>query len=447
MPQRETIHAALKPVALIVFGCFCFSLYVFYPGWMSPDSFFQYSDAKAGEYRTWQPVFMAWWWGKLIQLWDGPQPVLIQNLCFYWGAWFLLSLWAARRVGRAAAILPLFGLWPGIAFPLGQIWKDIWFAAPMMFAWALLLHASARPGPLTWTERGLLVVALVMSIGVKPNGLVALPFVVVYWVLLERHGSLMSSGKLVLRASAATALIAAVPALIAATLPLRHQHPLQYTQTYDLLAISVATGENLLPAYLKERLGPARDLRALYFVGGKNLLFYNTVGNITTEDPGDLDDLRRRWISSILDHPMDYLRHRLNNFMSLMRLGESSAAYVAVPRVDANQFGIADRPTVIGAWLQRSLTFAPWMYFPWIYAVVLVASAGLLIWLSGRWREAGLISASAAAFVAPHVFIAPAADYRYLYYAYLCAMALFVMALTEGVARLRGRGHGIAPAP
>lgn len=425
--NRKTI------IFIVTMFLFFFCFYVFYPGWMSPDSMAQYTDAKSGVYSDWHPVFMAWWWSVLLHVWDGPQPVLIQNLLFYWGAWFLLGLWVDRRLKWFGILVPLIGLWPGISYVLGQIWKDVWFAVPMFFSWALLLNIKDSGNSPSWIDRILLIVSLVFSIGVKPNGITALPFVVYYWMLLEKRWGQRFHIRIVARTLAVSIAIVLIPSFIYSFLEIGKAHGFQYTQTYDILAISVGTGKNLLPEYLNDKLNENEiDYTKLYFIGGNNLFFYNSIGNIGSYNDKHLSELNDAWIKSILNHPFIYLEHRFNNFLSLMRIGyRVAASTVAHPVVVDNDFGISIKPNSMSKWLSHTPEKYPLMYFPWIYLVV-TAIAGIISFRkSSGFHEFALISASSISFMAPHFFIAPASDYRYLYYSYICAIFLLMMSIFE----------------
>lgn len=411
------------PTLIVCFSCFLLSIYTFYPGWMSPDSLFQYEDARRGVYFDWHPVLMAWWWNILLNIYDGPQPMLIQNLFFFWAGWFLLAEFYRKSVGQIAAILPLLGLWPGVFFPLGQIWKDIFFAAPVFFCWALLLYISGRRP--TWAERITIFITLTLAVGAKPNGIVVLPFIAFYWLHLEQPSLLRKPLQLGSAALGLSALITIIPFLASKLLEVHRMNPFQYTQTYDLLAISVATNSILLPSYLQEKIGrDMQTIRPLYSSGGNNVMYYNTVGPITTTNPKELEELNDLWIKAVVDHPAIYLEHRWRNFMSLLRIGQVHAAYVADATNVENRYGIESRPTPISEILKSSTSKTPWIYFPWIYGVIIFANCLLLALLRQRRMPSFLIAASTAAFVAPHILISPASDFRYLYYATLMALAL-----------------------
>lgn len=419
------------PIALVCFIGFLFSVLAFFPGWMSPDSFAHYVDASKDVYNDWQPVMMGWWWHQLSHIYSGPALLLIQSLIFYWGAWGLIALASRRRMGRFAYLIPLIGFWPGLLFPLGQIWKDIAFACSMFFAWAILINAYAQSRRLQFIERFGVFALGVFAFGVKTNGLVALPFLFGFWVCVEgwkKSNWAMQVGlMLVITLGAVTAAHFAVPQdRIVKT------SPFQYTQTYDLLAISVKTDQNLLPSYINARIGGTPDsLKKMYWAGGNNALYYNTAGNLTTTNAGELAELKNLWVGAVTKYPREYLAHRLDNFLVLLRWGEATPAYVAIPTIDENPYGLKFEKNKFSDWLALQPDRHPWMFLPWIYTVLLLASTGVLACL--KWRRGMVLSlsGSAVAFVAPHFFIAPSADYRYLYYAYFCALILAFFAFWE----------------
>ncbi|MGG5149824.1 glycosyltransferase family 2 protein [Alcaligenes aquatilis] len=431
---RRTL-TSVRPLAIVCLIGFLYSVLAFFPGWMSPDSVAQYGDAKNGIYYDWHPVLMAWWWRHLDSLYTGPGLFLIQNLILYWGSWYLFSVASRRWLGRWALLIPFLGFWPGLLFPLGQIWKDIAFACSIFFSWALLFNAQCSYRKPRWYERLSIFILSIFAFGVKTNGVLVLPFLFWYWTHIEGW----KRNNLFLRSGLCASLV--LITTISATTLLSANHiiktyPLQYTQTYDLLAISVKTQQNLLPNYINERIGnTSKELSSLYFSGGNNLLFYNAYGNIQTSDPVKLSDLNTRWLNAILEYPGPYLKHRLENFSALMRWKEKTTAAVASPTIVENPYNISYQSNKIADWLGSHTYHHPWMFFPWLYMLAMLGSMAVLITLN--WKRTFVINLgnSALAFVLPHIFIAPAADYRYLYYSYFCTAILLFFSITELIRR------------
>jgi dolichol-phosphate mannosyltransferase len=430
-----TAGTSVEPIYWLMLLGFIISILSFFPGWMSNDSLLQYREARAGQFNDWHPVLMAWWWRKLDQLYAGPALFLMQNLLLYWGAWGLLANAARKEAGKWAYLLPLVGLWPALFFLLGEIWKDIAFACCLFMAWAILINAWYwERRPLAF-ERAALLFLIAYSLGVKPNGVLAVPFLIGFWLFVEgwRRGHFLGRA---LFALAATGLLLGIPAIVTKNVPVKHNSPIQYTQVYDLLAISAATNQNLLPRYINERAKLSLDeLTKHYHVGDNNALFYGLTKDLTglrAPTQQDLGELRSSWIRAIRQHPGIYLRHRMDNFLSLLRIGTTGAAYVANAVVVENEFGITFSANRISNWLSEQPERRPWIFYPWIY-VLLLAFSSIVLLVSGRHRTlAVLMSASAFAFIAPHVFIAPASDFRYLYYVYFCSLILFVLAVAQG---------------
>lgn len=425
-------------LSLIATG-FIFSILTFFPGWMSPDSFAQYSDAKRGLYSDWHPVLLAWWWRQLDKIYQGPALLLIQNLLMYWSAWGLLAVAGCKWIGRYAYLIPLLGFWPGLLYPLGQIWKDISFACAVFLAWAIMINAYTQARKLIFLEKLGIFALATFAFGVKTNGLVVLPFLFGFMVHIEgwKKTSFLKQAILALCLTLAAIGFAQ---LAVSEKKIIKTNPIQYTQTYDLLAISVKTDENLLPPYIVDRIGGWNDrLKELYFSGGNNLLFYNTAGNLLTTNPAELDDLNKRWINAIKESPLQYFEHRWENFKSLLRIKYNFAAVVAFPAVIANEYGFVFVDNSFSRWLAGMPDTHPVMFFHWIYLAALAACSLLAFARAKKHRPLILLTTgSAFAFVLPHFFIAPAADYRYLYYSAFVAMVMILISVIGVTEWLRG---------
>jgi len=416
---------------IIVLGLLVSSM-TFFPGWMSNDSIMQYREARAGEFNTWHPVLMAWWWRQLDHVYQGPAPFLIQNLLLYWGAWGVLANALRRDAGQYAYLVPLLGFWPGFLFVLGEIWKDVAFACSLFMGWAIVINAYCWRRKTSRLEQCALVVLLSFAVGVKTNGIVAIPFLVLFWLHTEQRRLRAGSALL---ASLISVAIFLIPYGITRLLPVKNDNPIQYTQVYDLFAISVRTGENRLPQYINDRVQqPWVELQKMYAIGKNDNLFYGITKDLIglrATSPSDAAELRRAWLSAINSHPSDYLMHRRDNFLSLLRIGQSSAAYVATPSVVTNEFGITFDTNIISEWLATEPQTHPWIFFPWLYLLLALISI-LVLSTRKKYRAPALfMTASSFAFVAPHFFIAPASDYRYLYYSYFCSVAMIVFAIAS----------------
>ena len=405
------------------------SLLAFFPGWMSVDSLTQYMDAKSDVYHDWHPVLMAWWWRILDGVYPGPALMLVQNLLLYWLGFGLLAIASSRWIGVYAGLLPLVGFWPGILFPLGEIWKDICFATSIFFAWALLINVYSQQRTLYFIETTGIFILSIFAVGVKPNGLVVLPFLMWFWTSLERW---CRTGviKRILLTVVLTLTFVLVSIAIVPKEKIVKQYNFQYSQVYDLLAITVKSNRNVFPEYIRSKMGDAKEFGKLYSPGANTAFSAVFLGlaptspGLATTKPLELADLQRCWIDAISSHPFVYLQHRLNTFAALLRLDSARpAGAVAWAGIVSNPFGFTFTKNILSKALTATLLI-PFMYAPWVYLLALLASVYVLARQKRHKTLLFCFSGSSIAFALPHIFVVPSNEYRYLYYSNLCAVTL-----------------------
>jgi hypothetical protein len=318
-----------------------------------------------------------------------------------------------------------------------MIWKDIWFAVFLLPAWSLLLLQRSKQKPLRWWQTAIVFVLAAFAVAAKPNGVVVLPFLFGFWIYLQG----LWGGSWLRRTGVAFTLIVAIAgAVVLPTLMMRgatvaRQHNFQYQQTHDLFGIGVRTHQMLFPKYITDKVGTSiEELAPRYGANSNNWLFGRTGGGLRTENRDDLKSLRDAWILAIIDHPVEYFEHRIAVFASLLGVGQPRASYVAMPYIVPNPFGLAFTPNPVSDLLDASPEVTPWLYYPWLYALILIVTATVLILSQKRIAEVIAIGGSTVAFVAPHLLIVPSSDFRYLYYGYVCAAVLVLLAVAEFIA-------------
>ncbi|MBY4949081.1 hypothetical protein K6V92_20990 [Cupriavidus respiraculi] len=110
---------------------------------------------------------------------------------------------------------------------------------------------------------------------------------------------------------------------------------------------------------------------------------------------------------------------------AVLRLGETTPGWVVVvdPKHLSNPSSFPFRDNEFSTLLKRSATGMPWLYLPWVYLIILIVAAAVAIRRRNRGGLFALMLCGAAfAFIAPHLLVAPADDYRYLYFSYFCAV-------------------------
>ncbi|MDM3403665.1 hypothetical protein OGV31_14785 [Citrobacter sp. Cb019] len=413
---------------ICISGMMC-SIYAFYPGWMSPDSIFQYDNAVTGRYNSWHPVIMAWWWRVLGYISDGPGPFLVQNLMLFWVGFYFIAKTLAKYFRWGSIVVLLLAAMPSVLIIMAQLWKDAVFTSLAVLSIGIVFY-SIDSGKFYKSIFLLLIFLLSFAVGCKPNGILV-AIVLIGWWFLENTEVRSQRSKLIF-SLLSVLLILVIPFIISKCLPVYRISPVQYIQSYDLLGIGVIENKVLLPDYITKQVGLSKDnALEFYFPGGNDTMFYRSLaGNIATTDPNNLKDLQVRWISAIKDYPGDYIKVRFDNFIELLRWGAVYPAFVAADVIVKNPWGYVFISNKLSDIYINSISEYPYLFFPWIYLSISLFSLFITKFLPKKLRRFNVVlTLLIFSFSLPHFFIAPAADYRYLHFSVVCAVVQFGMLL------------------
>jgi hypothetical protein len=410
----------------------------FHPGYMSADSVDQLTQARSGLYTTHHPPLMAWLWSWLDRVTPGPIGMLVLQNVLFWSALGILAFFTRKMPAiLAGGWVLVVGLLPPCFSFIGTIWKDVHLGVWLLFASVLLVLATRYRSRSRWLALASLPF-LFYGNAVRPNGLFAMVPLALWAVA-------------VLAPSATRSIQIALGIVLAAALQLSaacvqdhlarggRSYGFQYTLLYDLSAISVGSGENLLPSHSQR--GPTivtlSRLRQLYTPDNPDPLFFHDEPHLWgTSDPQQVRTTVVRWFGAVMHHPRIYLHHRLEILEGL--LGLHSIGYTFHHGIDPNTLGVSLTPSI---WNQRAMRYldstakSP-LFRSWVYLMLIVAVVG---WMAFRRRwlppEVVALSASAFCYAIPYALISPSQDFRYLWWPVLVALLLPVVALGAVVAR------------
>jgi hypothetical protein len=215
----------------------------------------------------------------------------------------------------------------------------------------------------------------------------------------------------------------------------RETHPEQPTYQFDLAALSLRTGEMLLPASSLRPGTTLGDLRTHFDEAeGGNLWFSSDAPVYWMLPQGPVAELRDAWIEAIKDHPLQYLEHRAR--FSLGYLGLDKDAYAI--------FGPGTRPEQMGftymvgddyfpgfrQWYERDVAsnefFGP--FRQWMFVAVLA-----LVGLSRRGRRSVAVRTLVLAGLGSTLsFMVAAASsgFRYAWFTMLCSLLTAAIGLS-----------------
>lgn len=409
---------------------FIISFIFFYPGWMSFDSLYQYGNALNDKYSDWHPVLFAWWWRKLNFIFSGPATYLAQNLLFYWMGWALIAIGTINRIKIKSLIINLFGFFPGIFLMLGMIWKDISFGCSAFLAWAIIIFHKLQNKNLGLISNCAILFLSIFAVGVKTNGITAIPFLI-YYATENQTARLNRASKIAITAVISCAIFI-IPTIIVPSEKIIKTYNFQYTQTYDLLAIMKFTGLKTMPDYIYSKCSNIDTLKKLYSIES-NDSFFNmpTPFGMASQNKVEIDELDKKWRNCIRNNFGTYLSHRWHHFLCMMRIGYSKPAYVVAIGIDQNQYGLNYKENIFTKLAFKMRDKLPIFYFPWTYSL-LVLITGLVLFKKKEYRKISIcILASVLGFLLPHFFIVPSHDFRYLYYVYICCLMLIALLVTS----------------
>lgn len=441
-------------------------LFVFWPGYMSWDSAYQWWQARHDQFDSVHPPLMAMLWQSTDRVVEGPGGMFALQCALLWSA---LALFASALPisprARAAVVLGI-GLWPPLLGLQPHVWKDLWTLAG--FAWALALLAQDLRTP----HRGWLagaVLALVFACAFRHNAITGtLPLL--GWIAWRALAS-RPAGRF--RNSAAPALAAALALFVvtAASLPardarVRHTESVWSVVTlWDAAAVSLA--ENRL-VYPPELVDPALTLDELRgkFVDYSNTSIYET-GKLRHSFDGPYTPAQRAALKGLalalpLEHTAAYTAHRWR--LAQLLYGWDRAALpdglVLMPGLHA----YGDNPPLPverGALHDRALaglfTLVDTPLFAgWIYLLLCVA---VIAW---TWRHRGpphapsrdptmpaiaaaastrglgaAVAASSLMYALPLALVSGSAEFRYLAWPVLATLAAVSLVFGAGPARRR----------
>ncbi|MBY0277398.1 hypothetical protein K2Z84_18870 [Candidatus Binatia bacterium] len=436
-PAAHVATAATTPavatvVPLVAVACAAAWIVLFYPGFMSPDSAEQLSQARTGLLSDWHSPIMALLWMATEHLVAGSAGMLVLHVALFWAGLALL----ARRIDAPpwvqAAFLIVLACTPPLLSLAGAIWKDV-----LLASLATLAFGVAGRSALFWP------VALLATMS-RHN---AIPAIAVAVLLhLAPHGP---SLRALANALVASAVLLALSLALNASVVQTRTTPVQMIALADLNGIAARTGD--MPAvdechHMTSAEPPARAVATgdpkVAAALARNRLRFDFCFDATASQT-----LLGQWTTLVAAHPLAYADVRATMASRLLGFRETPGNFMmAQSNYDPTNLGI--EPPVAASPLQ--MRFGEWLwrlqmqgvFRPWIYGVLVVAAA-VVATRRRRWWPCA-IALSGIAFELALFLVAPSPDYRYSYWMIVAAMISAAWLLAEtigGAARRAMRAH------
>ncbi len=427
-PPRGAIYLMALSIAV-----FLLLMAAFYPGAMASDAYQQYMEAVLFRFDDWHPPIMALLWAFTNKIVSGAAGMFLLHLIMGTGSFYLLSRVALAK-GKKLYFLPMFAVFlPFVSCLIFNIIKDVACAVSLLFAFSLW-YFWVSFGKLTKPKLLLILVILFYGSSVRLN---ALPAAIPLLFLFVKDFT--STKKAIAFAFLLGLLFQAGNDLLSyRILNAKKIYTIQAVISHNLMGIYRFTGKNYFPpGYLKQdhldslmkrydpiSLDPSTWVKDAYM----------------TTDPRIISELKEAWISAILKEPAAYLNHRWILFKSFLKDVVYIIQQISYPEPEflPQRAHPLLQETSLGKLNTRAVF---WMYHHarFVYQAItyLLASVALLgIAVYRKSLPAIALNLSSLFYFAPYFFVAPAANYRYVYWCMLTVLVSITVLWIET------SGHG-----
>ena len=432
-------------VGALTLSGFVLTVWLFFPGYLTNDATYVYGYIAQWSLGDWQSPLMTILWWLIDPISPGPGSMFLLNVTLYWLGFGVIALAVARRSRALALVVPLLGLTPPAFILLSMLWRDILFSGVWLCAGAVLYWAAGRERRLLAAMQILAVILIGLGILLRPNAIVAAPFLLAYALWPARFEWKRTALMFVAAVLAGYGLIHVVYYEI---LHVKRENPLHSLLVFDLGGITYFTRENQFP--VSWNADETSLLQTTQCYQPQHWDSYWTLDPCKfvmarLERPDDVifgtPRLAEAWIRAVSAHPLAYLEHRLSVLWTLLaapnmtledyELGPSDEAplahnrrFLALLRLhDALKSGILFRA---GFWL--ALSFAT---FAWAFPARGTASGTFAICIAG----AGIV------YVLTFGLLGVATDFRYAHWGVVASLAALVPALSAR-AEMRAQARG-----
>lgn len=438
----DNIKASLPVVALALLLATGIA-YEFSPGFMSYDSIAQYRQVLGlRELNDAHPVIMVFLWRLLLDIYNDVGVLLFFHQLIYWLGIALFSCLATRKIFIRVLLLLLIGFCPPLIILSLHIWKDVGMMCALAIAVAALL-GYVRYGNYAWLIAS--SVALFFAIAFRMNGFIPAAPILLLICYFSVNRFVHSRWKIVGFTFIAFACLSFTyaAAMNVVNSGVKKTYGLGTLIVWDMVSISLAENKNLLPNYLQYSVTDDNILPALAAANSKEAN-YPSYTVVSPYPPAPFQgQLFKDWFNLVANYPEAYFRHRLHILKVLLGIQQGSIYYPYHPGIDENEFKIQFSNTTreqlveyfhFFDWLTASLLYRPWIYV--LISLVTIAAASLKLLKKTGDRKTNLLAAvvalSGVASAGSMLFIATAADYRYITWTIFSALLAFIIMMPLG---------------
>lgn len=314
-----------------------------WPGFLSPDSQTQYMMAIAGIYNDHHPPLMAFVWRYLDRLYTGCGMMLLLHLALFYGAIFYLI--KSVRSYSSKYLLLFLPIIPQIFLYSIMIWKDVGFTYCFLFVASYLTYLTANKQQLSWEKISLLLLILLYGTAIKFQAKYCAPIILAHMAYILSNYQLCYKKIIKIYGLLLIGFYLCLNNINWILIPkVEKSHAWQLVKIYDLAAISLSTSNDLFPEFTKNKNFSMQEMfnrlnrhpldRSKYYMVD-DLIFGDAILK-TGSNPKERKELYFAWVTAIVKHPLEYLKHRGINMASML-LYHPAFKYID-PLINQNSF-------------------------------------------------------------------------------------------------------------
>jgi len=410
-------------IAAMTAAGFALTLYVFYPGVMTFDSFYVYKDMTNGTFGDWQSPVMLALWSLIDPIAPGMGSMLILTVALYWLAFGVAALAIAQRSAQLAMALPILALSPPAFVMVGVIWRDILFAVVWMLGAVAVFAVTGRDRksriPIQIAAFGLFLFGVLL----RPNALAAAPILAAYIAWPHRFSWKRTAA---LYVPVALALFGLVQLVYYGVFNAKREHPLHSIVVFDLGGISHFARENVFPGAWTAKEsdlitnGCYKPVAWDIYWTQQPCLF--VMERLEAENLFGEPALADAWRHAIVSHPVAYLEHRAVYFWTFLA-GENLAMW-SRDLDDPDKIIFADRPGLMAVKAINDALLPTPLFRTGTWLMLNIA--GCLFAWRRRNSPAGAfalaVCGSAVVYVLTFLAVGVSTDLRYAYWAIMTGL-------------------------
>ncbi|WP_339493559.1 hypothetical protein [Pseudomonas sp. RA_105y_Pfl2_P56] len=410
-------------------------VWIFYPGFMTFDTFHALDSARYGVVdSTWPPV-VSYIWRVVNVFSNSPVAMFFTQLLLLQGAVYYVMYYFLRRNSITSLFMLFYLIMPAVIGTAAAIWKDVLMASFFVAALAVMLAMKESRGRFSFYTLFVLSLFLVfLGICSRHNAITAAVPLLFYsvWILSKR----LSFSRPVVAFVTVIGLVL-IGVLYTAKLQLdKYSIPefreikgatalIRVTRVMDIAGASICSGENLF-----ENIAPAltfSDIQNNYDPRHSNLslgLFSKLPFNKS------LDDL---WFAVLKERPVCFGYNKLLLSKYLVGANAGQQFLVVSPQVDANKYGYTLPRSIMRDKVVQYIVDASelFVFKPWLLYLVSMLLFLLLLIQKRLNVEIIVVYFSAGFYFFGLALFGNAADARLLFYTNTMSVLGIVLLLSE----------------